>query len=69
MLTMSGAVHIPTPEELRALRERLGLTQAEAADKVGVARRTWMYWENPARDRRPSSSHAKLIKLLADGKL
>ena len=69
MPTMSKDISIPTPRELRALRRRLGLTQKQAAEKIGVARRTWMYWETPSRDRRPSRAHAKLIALLTDGKL
>jgi transcriptional regulator with XRE-family HTH domain len=39
---MSGA-------ELRGLREARGLTQAEAAGRVGVARNTWSRWENGKR--------------------
>jgi transcriptional regulator with XRE-family HTH domain len=70
MLTMSEEeVRIPSPAQLRRIRDRLGLSQAQMAAKVGVARRTWMYWENPRRNRHPSKSHAKLIALLADGKL
>jgi len=34
-----------TPEELKALRARLGLTQQELAEKVGVARNTINRWE------------------------
>ena len=34
-----------TPEELKALRARLGLTQYELAEKVGVARNTINRWE------------------------
>lgn len=46
-----------TPDEIRAARERLGLTQAEAAEKLGVAENTWARWErgelgiHPARER------------------
>jgi DNA-binding transcriptional regulator YiaG len=69
MLTMSEEVRIPSPAQIRRIRTRLGLTQAEAAEKVGVARRTWMYWETPARERQPSKAAAKLIALLAAGKL
>lgn len=39
----------PWPAKLRDLRERLGLTQAEAAEKAGVALRTWISWENAHR--------------------
>lgn len=46
-----------TPDDIRAARERLGLTQAEAAEKLGVAENTWARWErgelgiHPARAR------------------
>jgi DNA-binding XRE family transcriptional regulator len=69
MLTMSEAVRIPSPAQIRRVRTRLGLTQAEAAEKVGVARKTWMYWESDTRNRQPSKAAAKLIALLAQGKL
>jgi len=36
----------PWPDFLRALREKHHLTQAEAAERVGVAARTWISWEN-----------------------
>lgn len=39
-----------TPLELRAVRERLGLTQGAAARLVGVDGRTWRRWENDERD-------------------
>ncbi len=58
-----------TPRQIRAIRLKLGLTQEQAAAKVGVARRTWMYWESPARPDRPSASALKLIRLLAGGTL
>lgn len=34
-----------TPEELKKLRNGLGLTQAEAAKVVHVSKRTWVSWE------------------------
>ena len=34
-----------TPLALRAVRDRLGLTQGAAARLVGVDGRTWRYWE------------------------
>ena len=34
-----------TGSELRTLRESRGLTQAEAAARVGVARVSWNRWE------------------------
>lgn len=69
MLTMSEEVRIPSPAQIRRIRLRLKLTQAEAAEKVGVARKTWMYWESSSRDRQPSRAAAKLIALLAAGRL
>lgn len=38
-----------TPQQLRALRERLELTQGAAARLVGVDGRAWRYWEAGAR--------------------
>jgi transcriptional regulator with XRE-family HTH domain len=32
-------------EQLRAARERAGLTQAQAAKVEGVSKRLWEYWE------------------------
>jgi DNA-binding XRE family transcriptional regulator len=34
------------PERLKELRARLEITQAEAAERAGVAHRTWISWEN-----------------------
>jgi DNA-binding transcriptional regulator YiaG len=69
MLTMSEAVRIQSPAQIRRIRTRLGLSQAQAAERIGVARKTWMYWESETRGRRPSKTAAKLISLLAAGKL
>jgi DNA-binding transcriptional regulator YiaG len=69
MLTMSEAVRIQSPAQIRRIRTRLGLSQAQAAERVGVARKTWMYWESETRGRQPSKTAAKLIALLAAGKL
>lgn len=33
-------------KKLIALRNRLELTQVEAAERLGVAARTWIAWEN-----------------------
>lgn len=33
------------PERLLTARLRLGLTQPEAADRIGVSFRTWVGWE------------------------
>ncbi len=58
-----------TPRYIRAVRVRLRLTQQQAADKIGVARRTWMYWESPKRGQAPSPAAARLIRMLDEGKL
>ena len=34
-----------TPDQLKALRARLGLTQAELAEQIGVERNTVNRWE------------------------
>jgi DNA-binding XRE family transcriptional regulator len=48
---MHVAKRKPTAWErkLRRLRADLGLTQAEAAERAGVALRTWISWENGQR--------------------
>lgn len=47
MFTMAKKKHPPTwRRKLKHLREQLDLTQAEAAQKAGVATRTWIAWEN-----------------------
>ena len=60
MLVMAKRrIKIPTPDELRAIRARLELTQAQAANRVAVTRETWSYWETGSRI--PSRSLALLI--------
>ncbi len=51
-----------TPKKVKALRQRLDLTQTEAAEKVGVTRRQWAAWE--AGESKPSGPAAKLLQLL-----
>lgn len=41
-----GTDRVPTPDEVRAARERAGLTQAEAAAKVLGSVRAWEKWES-----------------------
>lgn len=36
----------PTPAEIRAARDRAGLSQADAAAKVLGSKRTWEKWES-----------------------
>ena len=55
----------PWPKKLKALRSRLNLTQAAAAQRAGVAQRTWISWEND--QRRPSGPTTHLLKLRFPG--
>ena len=50
-------------EEVRAARRKLGLTQAEFAERVGVARNTVVRWE--AGTLTVGTTAAILIRLLA----
>lgn len=52
-----------TGKEVRAIRLRLGLTQTELAEKVGVARNTVTRWELGLMGVRESA--ARLIQFLA----
>ena len=52
-----------TGEEVRAARQKLGLTQVEFAERVGVARNTVVRWE--AGMLTVGSTAAILIRLLA----
>lgn len=60
----------PWPARLKRLRKRLGgdrsISQAEAAEKVGVSLRSWAGYE--AGDRDPPQTVAILIALLEQGK-
>jgi len=38
-------MHIPHPREIRAARVEIGLSEADAADIVGVAESDWQKWE------------------------
>lgn len=60
---------VPRPAEIRGIREALGLTVEQAAARIGVKPRTWLYWELPKQQRWPSASHLILIRLLQDGTL
>lgn len=69
MSTMAPArkPKIPTGKQIKAIRERLGLTQAEAAAKVRVSQSVWSAWERGAT--RPSPSSVLLIELLDRGSI
>ena len=58
---------VPSADEIRALRLRLGLTQQQAADRLRVHRVTWVRWETGVDQ--PSQQSSWLLRLLRDGLL
>lgn len=60
---------IPTASQVRELRTALGLTLESMAEKIGVKPSTVYGWELPSQKRRPSASHAILLRLLENGDL
>ena len=54
---------IMTGEELRRIRARLGLTQAELADRLGTTRNTVARWERD--EVRMRETAARLIQMIA----
>ncbi len=56
-----------TPQRIKALRLRLGLTQAQAAARVGVTRRAWAGWEGG--EVTPTRPILILLNLLKDKKI
>lgn len=55
-----------TPQEVRELRQRLGLTQYQLSQEVGVQPIEVSRWERGHRT--PSGSALRLLQLLAGGK-
>ena len=55
------------PEELKELRERLGLSQREIANKLEIGEKTWSRWESGRH--RPSRSMNLLVRALNEGRL
>jgi DNA-binding XRE family transcriptional regulator len=53
-----------TPHEIRTRRERLGITQSQAAHLVGVDARTWRKWE--CRERAMPTPVIRLLRLMGD---
>lgn len=49
---------------IRMLRERMGLTQAEMADRVGTRQQTISEWETGTRAPRPMSR--RLLRMVAE---
>lgn len=56
-----------TSEQLRKLRERLGLTQAELSELLQIGVKTWTRWESGRE--RPSRSMNVLLCALHDGRI
>lgn len=52
----------PTNDEVRAMREALGLTQDQAGALVHVSGRTWRKWELAEREMHPAFFELFLIK-------
>ena len=67
METMPREIPIPSPAQIKEIRERLKLTQTEAAEIVGVGQGVWSAWESG--ERTPSRQSAILIDLLSKKKI
>lgn len=61
----------PSPDEIRALRDKAGLTQAEAASLVHTTLRNWQQWEategTNMRPMHPAFWELFQLKLIANG--
>ncbi len=55
------------PEQIKDLRERLGLTQKQMSELLRIGAKTWSRWETERE--RPSHSMNILLRALDDGKL
>ncbi len=55
------------PTEIKALRERTGMTQREMSDLLGIGEKTYTRWENGRG--RPSQSLNRLLVALWEGRL
>jgi len=56
-----------SPEEVRELRNDLGLTQKQLADALGVDRQTVLRWENPGGKPRPTGTAEAVLSALIAG--
>ena len=63
----AGTVEIPTAAQVKAIRTKLGLSQEQAAARIGMSRRTWQDYERGEIDL--TTSAALLIRLLEAGKI
>lgn len=56
-----------TVARFTSIRKRLNISQAVAAERIGVNLRTWQAWEYGTRT--PSKHASKLVTLLSEGKI
>lgn len=63
----AGPLPVPTAQQIRALRERLGLTKTQAARRVHVDKAVWFNWESGRHV--PSRQSVALLRLLELGVL
>ena len=56
-----------TAKRIKALRDRLDLSQAQAAERIGASRATWISWEHGRRE--PSAASSRLLTLLNEEKI
>ncbi len=54
--------HIPFPEQIKATREKYGLSAAKMSEFMGMGANSWRNYEN---DEVPSKAHANLIQLIS----
>lgn len=57
---------MPNPEQIKAARAALGITQAQAGEVIGATRRTWQDWE--AGRRNMPESKWELFQIKTKGK-
>jgi transcriptional regulator with XRE-family HTH domain len=57
----------PWPKRLKVLRDKLGLNQKQAAEKIHISQSQWSAFESGART--PTRPIAHLISLLESGKI
>ena len=58
-----GPAATPTPAQIRAAREKAGLTQQQAADLIHATLRAWQCWEAPAGTPAARRMHVGLYEL------
>jgi DNA-binding transcriptional regulator YiaG len=67
MLTMAKKKNNPWPTRLKALRDRLGLTNDQMAQRLRIDVRLWKSWVYG--ERQPRGAAVALITLMEEGKI